>query len=580
MTSKTVDRAPYVETVARVCAQVDAEQGRRFVIYPVHDRLQALSKDRPDDDVLRALADACGYHMRRSARDVPFACGPFEPLFVFGNQDDTANVYPMPLDSVEHDVLDVWSACTSHDAMHPLVRSRLCDLLWVRRHSGPKLWFREAVLAYLDLADTPVDVLERSAGLTRAVDICKETRQQDLLDRVLASLARVVRESLSRTTDEFGIVARGLDALAESGFECAEIMSAASEVYCDDPWQVSRLREIALKIAPNEQERQRLQAERVEAFEAAAEAADGLLRFSHLSTALEIAESAGLTSDSQRLRNKLENTDAMEDAHHVEVSGEIDMTEMRAEVDSILGDGDLREALLRYGALLPISDPEETREEVAAQRNAYPLQSLVTQIRIGPHNSAVVLPSGHEMRDAAEIGERDAMRIGVFAAVTGKLATDEIQRRYEPGSAELTECIQNTIITPQIAQRIARSHERWLDGDCTSAVSVLIPTLEQAVRNICSHVGINVTKAPQTTTPTSEARTLQPLLAELEDFLGTTRHRYLQAALTDRWSLNLRNNFAHGLDAEATPEQYIVLFHIACVLFFAAECALAANDGN
>lgn len=154
---------------------------------------------------------------------------------------------------------------------------------------------------------------------------------------------------------------------------------------------------------------------------------------------------------------------------------------------------------------------------------------------------------------------------------SGSVAMGEIQRRYQPQADDIAGCIQNKIITPQLAQRIARSYERWLHDDYTSAVAVLTPAIEEAVRNICRRIGINVTRRRNTNIQSSEARTLGPLLDELEGFLGPARYRYLQAALVDPWSLNLRHNEAHGLNAEPTADEYIVLFHIACVLVFAAD---------
>lgn len=569
VTSESSNTSTYIEVVTQVCERLDSEKDRSFTIHSVHDRLHALSKEKPDDAMLRTLAHACGYHMELVARDNPYACGVFAPMWEIP-QENGVSVFPVPLDRVEADVLDLWSALASEDALPPIVRARLADLLWTRRHRGPVPWFRVAVPAYLDLADTNVHIVERSDGLQRAAGICREAKQRDLLDQVLDAVDGLVQESLSRTDDEFGIVIRGLSVLVDNGYDCAELVAVASALYSDSPWQISSLRELSIKIATSDSQREKLQSERVGAFEAAADAADGLPRSALLTTALEFAESAGLTADAQRVRNKLENTDALADARTIEVTQPIDLEGIREEIGALLGTGDLREALLRYGMLVPVDDPEQTLRAIAAERNEYPLQSLFTHIHFGPHGSATVLPSGHEMRDDADVGQRDAMSIGIFASTSGSIAMDEIQRRYDPRADDVAECIQNEIISPQLAERIARSYERWRDDDYTSAVAVLTPAIEEAVRNICRRRGINVTRRRATSIQSSEARTLGPLLDDLQGFLGPARHRYLQAALVDRWSLNLRHTEAHGLNAEPTAEQYVVLFHIACVLMLVA----------
>ena len=44
--------------------------------------------------------------------------------------------------------------------------------------------------------------------------------------------------------------------------------------------------------------------------------------------------------------------------------------------------------------------------------------------------------------------------------------------------------------------------------------------------------------------------------------------------------LNLRHHEAHGLNAQPTADQYIVLCHIACVLILAADIAAAADGSH
>ena len=42
--------------------------------------------------------------------------------------------------------------------------------------------------------------------------------------------------------------------------------------------------------------------------------------------------------------------------------------------------------------------------------------------------------------------------------------------------------------------------------------------------------------------------------------------RYLEAALVDRWSMNLRNILAHDAEAVLDQPTYWVLFHVVCLL--------------
>ena len=57
------------------------------------------------------------------------------------------------------------------------------------------------------------------------------------------------------------------------------------------------------------------------------------------------------------------------------------------------------------------------------------------------------------------------------------------------------------------------------------------------------------------------------MLKDLAEHLDEKTVAYLRAALIDGWSLNLRNNYAHGHPADMDDSTaYVILFHIVCVL--------------
>ena len=90
--------------------------------------------------------------------------------------------------------------------------------------------------------------------------------------------------------------------------------------------------------------------------------------------------------------------------------------------------------------------------------------------------------------------------------------------------------------------------------------TVIADLIEPLVRGVCRQLGINVTRTD------GRVRTLGALLKDLSPQLDPARGRYLEAALVDPRSLNLRNRAAHGLDPETPHYQFVVLFHIAGLL--------------
>ena len=570
----------YTQIVNEACAGLAEDPDQRLGIDVVHDGLDALAKAEPEDATLRALADACAYHMLDDGNESPVACGPYEPMFYLPH-DDGARVYPVPLDSVEADVLDIWRDCAVDESLHPLVRSRLADLLWVRRHDQQSRWFEVAVASYVDLAATDAEVLDREGGLCRAVGICKESNHRSLMSGPTEALRHLVRQCLDTADDKYGVVIRALQALAGADHACSDLIEDAIARFGDDPWQVAQLCEIAIQASPDDHETTRLRLQQIQAYTDAAAQCDGLLRLSHLEDARSIASAAGLTDEERRIATMIEQTDLDDAWHTTEVSVDVDRDEIRSYLDAVVGDDDLTAALQRFGWSIPTGDPDKTRAFLVRMANEHPLQFLLPMISVGPDNTITRIPSGHPLRDDMELGKFDAQAIDLFATTRGKLTLDAINERYSPDPQTLLECFTCDAIPEGLAKRIAVSHTHWQNQDHISAVSVLVLTIEGVVRRVCRQAGIHTTEATTTSTgdiPIGQVRSLGRLIRDLQHVFGPIPTRYLEAALVDRWSLNLRNSLAHVLAEELTEPQYVVLFHVACMLRLMST-SLSDRDG-
>ena len=567
----------YTQIVNEACVGLAKNVDERIGV--VHDRLDELAKAEPEDAALRALADACAYHMLYEGNESPFASGPYAPMFVLPH-DDGARVYPVPLDRVGTDVLDIWRDCALDESLHPLVRSRLADLLWVRRHDQQKRWFEVAVASYMNLAATDAEVLDREGGLCRAVAICKESNHQALMSGPIEALRHLVHHSLDTANDQYGVVARALQALVGGDHSCSDLIESAIAKYGDDPSRVAQLCEIAILASPDD-ERTRLRSQQIQAYTDAAAQCDGLLRLSHLEDARSIASEAGLIDEERQIASIIEQTDLDGSWQTTEVSVEVDSDEMRSYADAVVGDDDLSAALHRFGWSIPTGDPEETRAFLARMANEHPLQFLFPMISVGPDNTITRIPSGHPLRDDMELGKLDAQAIDFFASMRGKLTLDAINERYSPDPLTLLECFTCDAIPEGLAKRVAVSYSHWQNQDYISAVSVLVLTIEGVVRRICGQAGVNTTETTRAISgdiPIGQVRTLGPLIRDLQHVFGAIPARYLEAALVDRWSLNLRNSLAHVLAEELTEPQYVVLFHVACMLRLMST-ALYDQDG-
>ena len=435
--------------------------------------------------------------------------------------------------------------------------------------------------AYLDLAVTGAEVLDREGGLCRAVAICKESNHRVLMNGPIEALLHLVRHSLDAADDQYGVVARALQALVGGDHSCPDLIESAIAKYDDDPSRVAQLCEIAIQASPDNDDRTRLRSQQIRAYTDAAAQCDGLLRLSHLEDARSIASEAGLIDEERQIALMIEQTDLDGSWQTTEVSVEVDSDEMRSYADAVVGDDNLSAALHRFGWSIPTGDPEETRAFLARVANEHPLQFLFPMISVGPDNTITRIPSGHPLRDEMELGKFDAQAIDLFASMRGKLALEAINERYSPDSQTLLECFTCDAIPEGLAKRIAVSYSRWQSQDYISAVSVLVLTIEGVVRRICGQAGINATATTRTSSgdiPIGQVRTLGPLIRDLQHVFGAIPARYLEAALVDRWSLNLRNSLAHVLAEELTESQYVILFHVACMLRLMST-VLSDRDG-
>lgn len=558
MSGTSTPQSDYTQIIDSICTELEQAGGLEFRIGRVHDHLDDLSKEHSEDATLKALADASAYHMSRQDGQ-PFACGPFSLMFILPDGENV-RVYPIPLGEVKEDVLAIWSAVASDPTLHPMVRSRLADLLWVRRHERDRQWFLVAINSYMALAKSGAFDSERGDGLARAVDICAEARQDK--EEALTALADLADEVLRSPEDAYGVVARAISDLVDQGHPCSDLLEKAVEKYGNDPFRLSELCDMAARACQDQDERKNPYRKAIEGHEAAADFSTGLLRLHHLEAARAIARKANFSGEVTRLTTQIERVDVTGDMQKVESSVEIDLGPVQAEVDDTLG-GDLPESVLRFGAIVPISPREQVEEHISEMTARAPLQAMIARTILGPDGSTRTLMPGTPERKAYDIGDYDGRSIAFFAECFGSMFMDGLRDRHCPSKGDLVSVFTCAVSSEAIARRIAVSYERWSHGDYTSAVSVIFPLVEQMTRSLCRAIGLAITSTQK---DTARVVTLNTLISGLKQYIGPERARYLEAALVDEHALNLRNDLAHALTETLHKGHYIVLFHMVCVL--------------
>lgn len=552
--------------LSQICDDIAAKE-RGVTLDRIAHRLHKLvsADDRTSPSAL--VLAACSYRSGNPGENNPFACGPYVPMFTAPKGEDDFEPWPWKLDEAPERAVEVWRSHARDESLHPVVRARLADLLWVRGDSDSShQWHRVAVEAHLEAAAGDASDMESVNGLARASEITRESNQPDLRSGVLDALYAAAEAALSGDDGLYGVVVHALKALCDGGRECVDLIEQALDAFGEVHWKAVELNRLAASQATGEEHRLH-ELGQIAALETAADDSTGLLRFKLLEEAVHLAERLGHPEETVRLRVLMEKAAVASDMKMIRLTAPIDHEEIDKEIERIVGDDDLLSALQRFSEHLPTGDTDRNQAFLKSLLDGAVSASVFSETAIGAYNSAATTDPGTQARENAELSRHEARGIGIFTSLIGLPALKEIADRYQVTQDEIADMFECEFVSRELAERIARAFERWTRDDHISAVSVLVLCIEPIIREIAHRFGIAVTKnARARSATTSELRSLSALLSDLEAHFGTSWTRYYQAALCNPDAWNFRNAATHGIVAEFTQEQFVVLFHIVCTL--------------
>lgn len=549
-----------------ICDGIAAEE-RRVTLSRVRDRLHKLVDADDRTSPMALVLTACAYRSETPGGNNPFSCDPYFPLFVSQPGEDDFEPWPWKLDEAPDRAVEVWRSHARDAGLHPIVRARMADLLWVRGDSeSTQLWHRAAVEAYLEAAEGDADDMECVDGLVRAYEVTRESNQPALQSSVLDALCAMAEAALSAEDGPYGVVIRALRTLCDGGRECINLIEQALDAFGGVHWKAVELNRLAASQT-SDRDRRSYELAQIAAMETAASHSTGLLRFKLLEEAVRLAELLGYPEETGRLRVLLEQVDVANEMKTIHIETPIDQENLDMEIERIVGNDDLASALQRLCERPPTGDAEQNRAFLNSLLDGAPSASIVPETAIGAYNSASTTSPGTSAREETELGQYEAHGIGIFASLVGLPALRQIASHYRTSQDDVTGIFESEFISRELAERVARAFERWTSDDHISAVSVLVLCIEPIVREIAHQFGIAVTKnAAARSVTTSELRPLGALLSDLEAHIGASWTRYYRAALSNPDAWNFRNAATHGIVPRFTQEQFVILFHIACAL--------------
>ncbi len=520
--------------------------------YGLVARIDLAAEDR--QGTMGALLMAFQYGQARDSK-------PGESYFtkLFGCEDGSQ--YPPELSGVPDEVAALWDR-GSAIASAPLVKARFHDLCFEGRWGRVGDHARLAGEAYLDLADElapdqttdqlqAVRALRQREALRRARALARLSGQADLGQRAADAIVRALRTVLDAEAPDPGRAIVMVEAAIEEKVDAPEIDELLSRLRGEnrDIFFTERVIRFQMGRAADDQGRERLQRELVEAWMGEAERSNPTHRTWNLTTAAARARDFGVNDLLAQLTSQLQET-KLEDHGLVEhkATVPIDATEAEAYVQGFLDQPSWREALL----LLIANAPPTGRLE----RNRANAEEMV---RIAPF--AATLPAtllgadGLPRFTAATDDEKAELRLIRCELsqlqVLGSFVTeilDRIGAKWDPiPTDDLTTFLGEAAhVAPPVAATLARAFNRYFQGDVEAAGYVTAPQIERLVRDIVLAVNEPAYRLQRGKTPGQYAGlgALLPVLQRAggnEDWI-----RFLQTVFAATAGMNFRNDLLHG----------------------------------
>ena len=534
--------------------------------------------ESPGDPVVKTVAAALQYGLSESDEPRRETYGPFVPMLETGDA-----VIPPYTSDLDRDVLAMWERLVEL-VESPIVGARLHDLLWVTRFgNSPHEHARAAIDRYIAAAELArCDGLEPFSFLDRALDLSREINDPQVAERVgpIAAEELVAEYGRHEADPRPGVVIRLLTLLVDlpeashpsdlrARLDQAHVLFTGG--YPDNRVALFQLQEKLAKRDPKEVAR--LQRAIVEIWIWWAEQQErALVRQDALSRALALANNTEAAADMRDdIRRRLEEIDP-DDLHTSSIEATIDVPteEIEKFIGYIVGHDGIGPALERFGKWWPpTGDPEATAAAAEEQMQRFTLLSLIPVV--------VSNAEGHPIQRIETPEEKrkwfrakHEMWMGRTNAIVAHMVLKRIGEVYAPDQEDLRALFQTDFISSHQAEVFTRAYEHHWADRFDEAAHIALPRVEAVLRQILVASGGVAYKEPRAGRP-GGVKPLGEVLQDLSQFLPDQWLHTLRTLLTDRLTLNLRNDYLHGLvthapDAQALQQDAVLVLWIAAHL--------------
>ena len=429
----------------------------------------------------------------------------YGPIASFQGEEGVLVEIP-DLARVDVDALDYW-ANRGESCKNPIMKSRYLDLVWElsEQCTGNKPSHNFAILC----CESNLEVVEHEmyantvAGkrkLLRSIDLACRLNNTDLIARIRTAL--ISFEDKTGEDSKAGSWGYCLEELIENrraGFSTEEEEEIVNKMELrlqrlvgSDPWACERAGRLLAQYFRRRQRNE--EASRViqltgKNFEQMADNAGPMLAVSWLDNAHRLYSEAGLVEDAGRVAGALgqKGPEVVSAMHLISHSVKIEPEKLETFVSAVL-EGTLNEALARVASHF-VPSQEELEDQLRTKLKVAPIAAVIPQ-KIFDEDGRYIAKVGSIEEDwngnkmlqlAQNLAISSVLLEATLVAAINKFGITE--------NSLVDLIFESPVFAPNRRRVVTQGMRAYLAGDHCTAIHLLVPQIEAAVRNLVAQAG-------------------------------------------------------------------------------------------
>jgi hypothetical protein len=460
----------------------------------------------------------------------------------------------------------------ANETQSPVIKARYADAAWDlgKMLAQKKPDYRMALLAidaYTAAADQRLSTMPFGAvqWLARAFDLARKLQNKPRTNQVIASMFSLYESCLSPqyvgiwlTLIEHLYEARELlkdEQIARMVADMEKMLTTLStpdENKRFDAFNAQSVGEKLILHYKNTDEKDsviRVLKTFGGAFERMADNSGAMLASGYLQPIIERYEQEGLKSEAEELQNKALDRmkNAADEMKTISIPHQITSEEVEGILNTLIVENDLA-MTLNHVAFYFTPKIEEAKNLIEQTKAVAPFMSMIP-VSIADESGRTIGWIGDAEDDEGRLYYQLAQTM-TFTQPYLYIVLSKIKERFSFSVDDLMAFLYECPIFPTSRRPLLREGlSAYLNGDFLKAIHVLIPQVEESLRNFLALIGIppvkNVLRHPGITDVKSMNNVLED--ARVREKLPEYVWRYLTVLYVERIGFNLRNNLAHGL---------------------------------